>query len=49
MGLMIGALTELCHYYGLPMLGTAGCSDSELVDAQAGIGNHLHGAALISN
>lgn len=34
--LMVGALTELCHWYGLPMFGTAGCTDSGHVDAQAG-------------
>jgi len=34
--LMVGALTELCHSYGLPMFGTAGCSDAGHVDAQAG-------------
>ncbi len=28
-GLMVGALTELCHYYKLPMFGTAGCSDAK--------------------
>ena len=36
MSLMVGALTELCHYYKLPMFGTAGCTDAEVVDAQAG-------------
>jgi trimethylamine--corrinoid protein Co-methyltransferase len=35
--LMIGALTELCHYYRLPMFGTAGCTDSAGIDAQTGI------------
>jgi len=35
--LMIGALTELCHYYRLPMFGTAACTDSARIDAQAGI------------
>ena len=34
--LMVGALTELCHYYKLPMWGTAGCTDAEVVNAQAG-------------
>jgi len=34
--LMIGALTELCHYYKLPMLGTAGCTDAGIIDAQVG-------------
>jgi trimethylamine--corrinoid protein Co-methyltransferase len=32
---LVAALTELCHYYGLPMFGTAGCTDAETVDAQA--------------
>lgn len=31
------ALTELCHYLGLPMFGTAGCSDSKTGDSQAAI------------
>ncbi len=29
------ALTELCHYYKLPMLGTAGCTDADVVGTQA--------------
>jgi len=36
--LMVGALTELCHYYKLPMFGTAGCTDAEVIGAQAGAG-----------
>jgi len=36
MSLMVAALTELSRYYQLPMFGTAGCTDAELVDAQAG-------------
>ena len=35
MSLMVAALTELSHYYRLPMFGTAGCTDAEVVDAQA--------------
>ncbi len=35
MSLLIGALTELSHYYGLPMFGTAGATDSCRMDAQA--------------
>lgn len=31
----VAALTELCHYYGLPMLGTAGCTDADVIGAQA--------------
>ncbi|MDP6577338.1 MAG: trimethylamine methyltransferase family protein [Dehalococcoidales bacterium] len=33
---LIASLTEVCHYYQLPMFGTAGCTDAEIVDAQAG-------------
>jgi trimethylamine--corrinoid protein Co-methyltransferase len=29
-------LTELSHYYGLPMWGTAGCTDAKIIGAQAG-------------
>ncbi|MCK4262696.1 MAG: trimethylamine methyltransferase family protein, partial [Dehalococcoidia bacterium] len=36
LSLMIAALTELCHYYRLPMLGTAGCTDAGVIDAQVG-------------
>ncbi len=36
MSLMVGALTELCHYYKLPMWGTAGCIDAEVIGVQAG-------------
>ncbi len=35
MSLMVGALTELCHYYKLPMWGTAGCIDAEVIGIQA--------------
>ncbi len=34
-GLMVGALTELCHYYKLPMYGTAGCTDAQVMGIQA--------------
>jgi trimethylamine--corrinoid protein Co-methyltransferase len=34
--LMVGALTDLYHSYRLPMFGTAGCTDAEVVNAQAG-------------
>jgi len=37
MSLMVGALTELCHHYKLPMFGTAGCTDSEKINTQAGV------------
>ena len=36
MSLMVGGLSSLCHYYKLPFFGTAGCTDAERVDAQAG-------------
>ena len=36
LSLMVGTLTELCHYYRLPMLGTAGCTDAGVIDAQVG-------------
>jgi trimethylamine--corrinoid protein Co-methyltransferase len=36
LSLMVAALTELSRYYRLPMFGTAGCIDAEVVDAQAG-------------
>lgn len=32
---LTAALTELSHYYGLPMFGTAGCTDSDCIDAQS--------------
>jgi trimethylamine--corrinoid protein Co-methyltransferase len=33
---LCAALTDIAHYYGLPMFGTCGCSDAKTVDAQAG-------------
>jgi trimethylamine--corrinoid protein Co-methyltransferase len=35
MSLMVGALTELSHYYKLPFFGTAGSTDAAVVGAQA--------------
>ena len=35
LSLLVAALTELSHYYRLPMFGTAGIVDAEKVDAQA--------------
>lgn len=35
LGLLVGAQTEISHYYKLPFLGTAGCTDSDVIDAQA--------------
>ena len=34
---LCAALTDMAHYYKLPMFGTCGCSDSKRVDAQAGL------------
>jgi trimethylamine--corrinoid protein Co-methyltransferase len=34
---MCAALTCMAHHYQLPMFGTCGCSDSKVVDAQAGL------------
>lgn len=35
--LLMSALANMAHYLKLPMFGTAGCSDSNIVDEQAGI------------
>ena len=35
LSLMVGALTELSHYYKLPMFGAAGCTDARVIDVQA--------------
>ena len=32
---LLAALTEISHYYKLPMFGTAGCTDADMIDAQA--------------
>jgi len=32
---LLVALTELSHYYKLPILGTAGCTDADVIGAQA--------------
>jgi len=42
--LLNAALTELCHFLGLPMFGTAGCSDAKSLDAQAAIESALSAA-----
>jgi trimethylamine--corrinoid protein Co-methyltransferase len=34
---LVAAQTEISHYYKLPMLGTAGCTDSDVIDAQTAI------------
>ena len=56
MSLMTGALTELCHYYKLPMFGTAGAADAEVIGIQAAaeityqiLVTALTGADLIHN
>ena len=33
--LMAMAMTDMAHHYGLPMFGTAGCTDAKRVDPQA--------------
>jgi trimethylamine--corrinoid protein Co-methyltransferase len=35
MALMVGALAQISQYYKLPFFGTAGCTDSQMVDLQA--------------
>ena len=35
------ALTEIAHYYRLPMFSTAGCSDAKVMDQQAAIESSL--------
>ncbi len=54
--LMVGALTELCHYYKLPMYGTAGCTDAAIMGIQASVESTyqilisaLTGADLVHN
>ena len=37
MSLLSAGLTEMAHFYKLPMFGTAGCTDSKMVDQQAAI------------
>ena len=35
--LLCAAYTDIAHFYDLPMFGTAGCSDSKILDQQAAI------------
>ena len=35
--LLSAGMADLCHYYGLPVYSTAGCSDSKVLDQQAAI------------
>ncbi len=37
MQLMLAATMDIAHYYGIPTWGTAGCTDSKIVDQQAAI------------
>ncbi|UQZ88227.1 hypothetical protein C4J81_02970 [Deltaproteobacteria bacterium Smac51] len=37
MALMVGALAQMAQRYKLPFYGTAGCTDSQVVDIQAGV------------
>ncbi|MDR2726185.1 MAG: trimethylamine methyltransferase family protein [Candidatus Adiutrix sp.] len=37
MAMMVGALAQISRRYGLPFFGTAGCTDSQVVDIQAGV------------
>jgi trimethylamine--corrinoid protein Co-methyltransferase len=39
--LLCAGLTDMAHFYGLPMYGTAGCSDSKILDEQAAIESTL--------
>jgi trimethylamine--corrinoid protein Co-methyltransferase len=41
MSLLSVGLTEMSHFYRLPMFGTAGCTDSKMVDQQAAIESTL--------
>jgi len=56
LSVMLVALTELGHYYGLPVKGEAGLTDAEAIDAQAAaeitlqiIFSALSGADLVHN
>jgi trimethylamine--corrinoid protein Co-methyltransferase len=46
--LLMAGITEMCRYYGVPSYGTAGCSNSKVVDPQAAIEstNSILGSAL---
>lgn len=35
--LLCTAYTQIAHHYGLPMFGTAGCTDSKVLDQQAAV------------
>lgn len=37
MSLMIAAQSQIAKHYGIPFYGTAGCSDSKLLDSQAAV------------
>jgi trimethylamine--corrinoid protein Co-methyltransferase len=36
LNLMVSCLTQLSHYYRIPMWGTAGCTDAKIIGVQAG-------------
>lgn len=37
LSLLLAALADVAHYLGIPMFGTCGCTDSCIIDEQAGI------------
>jgi trimethylamine--corrinoid protein Co-methyltransferase len=37
LSMMVGAMAQLSQFYRLPFFGTAGCTDSQVVDIQAGV------------
>ncbi|MDR2302019.1 MAG: trimethylamine methyltransferase family protein [Deltaproteobacteria bacterium] len=37
MAMMVGAMAQISQRYRLPFFGTAGCTDSQMVDIQAGV------------
>ena len=41
MAMMVGAMAQISQRYGLPFFGTAGCTDSQVVDIQAAVEGSL--------
>ena len=37
LSLMMAGITEMCRFYGVPSYGTAGCTNSKILDPQAAI------------
>ncbi|OGV95911.1 hypothetical protein A2W24_01100 [Microgenomates group bacterium RBG_16_45_19] len=37
LSLMMAGITEMCRFYGVPSYGTAGCTNSKVVDPQAAV------------